>query len=134
MLTLFSFVMGLIFGFGVYHFFFRLSQPEKALLNQLHSQKAQFKKYKEEVALYLHDGALLMNVMQESCDKFHDRLLKASVELNQQAEKQSILQPSLHVTPHPNLEEEDQVTEYQPLDTPISVGDGHPSKPPKDYA
>ena len=133
MLTLFGFVVGLIFGFGVYHFFFRLSQPEKALLDQLHSQKSQFKKYKEEVALYLHDGALLMNVMQDSCDKFHDRLLKASVDLNRQGEKQSILQPSLHATPHPDLEEDDHVTEFHPLDAPFPAAHALPTQPPKDY-
>lgn len=139
MLAFLLFVLGLILGFGVYHFFFRLSQPEKELAAQLQGVQAQFKKYKSLVELSLASSAQMMNQVQTACDQLHDHILKASVDLNQQTEKQSILQPSLHAAPfmptHPDHNQEEQVTEFQPEDDHMTtINMQSPPHPPKDYA
>jgi uncharacterized membrane-anchored protein YhcB (DUF1043 family) len=134
MLTVLTFIVGLILGFGVYHFFFRLSHQEKEILNTLQETQNQFKTYRENVTAHLNQSAEFMAKIETVCDQFHDHILKVSVDLNQDTHKQSLLQPSLH--PKSTLDhddhEEEQVTEFHPMDTLLQAAP--PLSPPKDYA
>lgn len=119
MLALFTFVVGLLGGFAVYHFFFRLSEQDKQLSQSLLKTQHQFKQYQEKVSTYLNHNAELMNRLQDTCDLFHDHILKGSVDLNLDTQKQSLLQPA------PHLESVAFEEEYDAPPSPIT--------PPKDY-
>jgi uncharacterized membrane-anchored protein YhcB (DUF1043 family) len=120
MLSLFTFVIGLIGGFAVYHFFFRMSPQEKKMADELIAVQSKFKHYQLKVKEHINQSAALMNDIQEKTDQLNDYILKSSVDLNLDSNKQSALQPSSHFEVHAPLHEE-----------PLSEFHAHTS--PKDY-
>jgi uncharacterized membrane-anchored protein YhcB (DUF1043 family) len=125
---LITFILGIFAGFGIYHYFFKLSNQERKLLEELEHLKADFKGYHDQVAKNLTESAALTDELQTISLRLHDHILNASVALNRSAHKQSILQPVLHAEPHHDHDDE-QVTEFHPIhiETKTKI------TPPKDY-
>lgn len=126
---LITFIIGGFFGFAVYHYFFRLSNQERKLLDELNHAKSEFKQYHDQVADNLTQSATLIDQLQENSRKLHEHILNASVALNR-SHKQSLLQPVLHADPiHHDDHEDEQVTEFHPTHVPSKSR----MTPPKDY-
>jgi uncharacterized membrane-anchored protein YhcB (DUF1043 family) len=113
MMALLGFILGLLIGAAVYHFFFRLSPAERHQEDQLKEAQLKLKTYHFEVSNYLNKSASMMNQLQGICDQFHDHILEGSVALNLASNKQSALQPAPY------------------SDSNLAIT---PSTPPKDYA
>ena len=113
MMALLGFILGLLIGAAVYHFFFRLSPEERQQDEQLKAAQLKLKTYHFEVSNYLNQSATMMNQLQAICDQFQDHLLEGSVKLNLASNKQSALQPAPYSDPQMALS---------------------PATPPKDYA
>jgi uncharacterized protein len=129
-LMIITFIIGIGVGFGVYHAFFRLSPQEKKLEQQLNETRHEFKEYQLNVSNSLTQTAELINNMANSFDQLHDHVLQASVNLNLDSHKQSILQPALHANPV-HSDDDEQVTEFHPAHiTPVKA---KTPRPPKDY-
>ena len=127
-------VIGVGIGMAVYHFFFRLSHQEKILKEQLHHTQKAFKEYQLKVSNHLNQSAGLMNALATNFDELHDHILQASVNLNLDEHKQSILQPDPHAAYVSAAEDIDgeQVTEFHPSQVePIPAE--KPVRPPRDY-
>jgi uncharacterized membrane-anchored protein YhcB (DUF1043 family) len=130
LLVVITFIIGVSVGLGVYHFFFRLSPQEKQLEQHLAEVRHEFKEYQLNVSSNLTRTAELVNTMATSFDALHDHVLQASVNLNLDSHKQSILQPDPHA--HSILADEEQVTEFHPAQvSPIKI---KAAQPPRDYA
>ncbi len=99
MMALLGFILGLLIGTAVYHFFFRMSPLERQQEDQLKEAQHKLKTYHAEVTDYLNRSAELMNQMQGICDQFHDHILDGSVKLNLAGNKQSALQPAPYSDP-----------------------------------
>ncbi len=125
---LITFILGGFAGFAVYHYFFRLSNQERKLMDELQQTKHTFKEYQYKVATDLKESASLIEQLQQQTHKLHDHMLHSSVHLNLDTHKQSILQPILHAE-GPLDHEDEQVTEFHPMHTAIK----HPAVPPRDY-
>lgn len=128
-LMVITFIVGIGVGFGVYHAFFRLSPQEKQLEQHLNETRHEFREYQLNVSNSLNQTAELINNMANSFDKLHDHVLQASVNLNLDSHKQSILQPALHA--HPADIDDEQVTEFHP--THVRPTKAKAPQPPKDY-
>lgn len=128
---LITFILGGFVGFAIYHYFFRLSNQERKLLDELNQSKVEFKKYYEQVSQNLTESATLVTQLQENSRKLHDHILNASVALNRSQHKQSVLQPVLHAEPDTFAEHDDeQVTEFHPRQIETQQV---PVAPPRDY-
>ena len=125
MMALLGFILGLLIGAAVYHFFFRLSPTERRQEDQLKAAQLKLKTYHFEVSHYLNQNAEMMNQLQAICDKFHDHILDGSVKLNLASNKQSALQPAPYSDPNLAL-----ATDSEPKKPSVS----EPLVPPKDYA
>lgn len=99
MMVLLGFILGLLLGIAVYHFFFRLSPREREQEEQLKAAQLKLKHYHADVSQYLNHSAELMNQIQIVCDQFHDHILEGSVKLNLASNKQSALQPAPYSDP-----------------------------------
>jgi uncharacterized membrane-anchored protein YhcB (DUF1043 family) len=99
MMALLGFILGLLGGTAVYHFFFRLSPAERDQQEQLKSAQLKLKTYHAQVSEYLNHSAAMMNQLQGICDQFHDHILEGSVKLNLASNKQSALQPAPYSDP-----------------------------------
>lgn len=129
-LMIITFIIGVGVGFGVYHAFFRLSPQEKTLEHELSETRHEFKEYQLNVSNSLNQTAELINNMANNFDQLHDHILQASVNLNLDSHKQSILQPALHAHPY-HSDDDEQVTEFHPAQAaPLKV---KTPMPPKDY-
>lgn len=129
-LMIITFIIGVGVGFGVYHAFFRLSPQEKVLEQELKETRHEFKEYQLNVSNNLNQTAELINNMANTFDRLHDHVLQASVNLNLDSHKQSILQPDPHAY-HPILEDDEHVTEFHP--THVQPVKAKTPQPPKDY-
>lgn len=126
-----TFILGGFGGFAIYHYFFRLSNQERKLLDELQQVQQEFKDYQYKVAADLKESVGLIDQVQESSRQLHDHILHSSVRLNLASHKQSILQPVLHREgAHDELHEDEQVTEFHPTH---SVVVKHAVTPPRDY-
>ena len=125
-----TFIVGALVGFAVYHYFFRHSNQEKHLLEELEQAKNNFKSYHQQVSQNLTESAILVDQVQENSKKLHDHILNATVALNRNHHKQSFLQPVLHVESGDHDSDDEQVTEYHPAQaTPSKVA----MVQPRDY-
>ncbi len=125
---LITFILGGFAGFAIYHYFFRASNQEKKLMQELHQVQADFREYHEKVAQNLTESVAFTDQLQALSLKLHDHILNATVVLNRSQHKQSILQPVLHPE-FSDDEEHEQVTEYHPAPDVPKKG----IVPPKDY-
>ncbi len=126
MMVVLGFILGLLAGVAVYHFFFRLSPAERNQLEQLKAAQLKLKTYHADVSHYLNDSAALMNQLQGVCDQLHDHILDGSVKLNLASNKQSALQPAPYSDPNLALSP-DEIEDKKPRTA-------EPIAPPKDYA
>jgi len=129
-------IIGILIGMGVYHFCFRLSHQEKHLQQQLNETRKAFKEYQLKVSNHLHQSAELVNNLANNFDQLQDHILQASVNLNLDTHKQSILQPDLHAAypdPIEDTEEAEQVTEFHPRATKPLAVEEKAVQPPRDY-
>ncbi len=127
---LITFIVGGFVGFAVYHYFFRLSNQERQLLEALEKSKHSFKEYQHKVASNLKETANLVDQLQQNSNKLQDHILQGSVNLNLDQNKQSILQPMLHADPlHHDDHDDEQVTEFHPQHTAVKTQ----MVPPRDY-
>ncbi len=109
---LITFILGGFSGFAVYHYFFRFSNQERKLLDELAQTKTDLKEYHDKVAQNLTESAALTDQLHHISSKLHEHILNATVVLNRSQHKQSILQPQLHAAV---LDQDDeQVTEFHP--------------------
>lgn len=126
---LITFILGGFAGFALYHYYFRLSNQERKMLQEMTQAQHELKKYHEEVEKSLTESAVLVEQLHNTSRKLHDHMLHASVTLNRSHHKQSILQPVLHAAPVHHDEEDEQVTEFHPAQVAVK----ETVSPPKDY-
>lgn len=126
---LITLIVGGFAGFAIYHYFFRLSNQERKLLDELNHAQTELEKYHELVAKNLTENSVLVEQLYDTSKKLHEHVLHASVILNRSHHKQSILQPVLHATPVHHDEEDEQVTEFHPAQVEVKKV----VVPPKDY-
>lgn len=128
-LMVLTFIIGVGVGMGVYYAFFRASPQEKRLEEDLTNLQHEFRDYRFKVSNHLNQTVELVNGIGTNFDRLQDHILQASVTLNLDDHKQSILQPDPHAVDHLEIDDE-QVTEFHPSQVkPIKA-----PRPPKDYA
>ncbi len=122
MVALFGFILGLIVGGIIYHFFFRLSPEERKQEDALNSAQLKLKTYHHQVSEYLNHSAELITQLQGGLDRLQHHILEGSVKLNLDSQKQSALQPAIYRDPVVAPIPEKPLTATPPI------------TPPKDYA